>query len=79
MPKCIECENFDNKECTKSGFYAKCPAINLECAGYKFSDKNKCLKNYADFCEYRILSDAPFSADWCKLKNTYCNNNKLPL
>lgn len=77
MAKCIECEYFDGANCTRIGFVAKCPTIHLPCKGYKHTTKNNCLENYSDFCEHRVIIDAPFSADWCNLKRNYCNNNKL--
>lgn len=77
MPKCIECNLFDGEQCTKNGFYSKKPELNLPCRGFEFSSKFHCLKNYNDYCKHRTIIDTPFSADWCNMKNTYCNNNKL--
>ena len=77
MAICIECNNFDGKKCIKPGFVAKCPDIHLECSGFVHTTKWNCLENYDDICEHREIIDTPFSADWCKLKGTYCNNNKV--
>ena len=79
MAECIECDNFDGKHCEKPGFVAKCPNVHLECEGYVFTKKWNCLENYEDLCEHREVCDVPFSADWCRLKHTHCDNNKLNL
>ena len=36
----------------------------------------KCVPNYHDGCKHREVCDVPFCADWCCLKNTYCDNVK---
>lgn len=38
--------------------------------------EEKCVENYHDGCKHREIIDTPFSADWCCLKKTYCDNVK---
>ena len=39
-------------------------------------NKDKCVEKYDDYCKYRSIINTPFSVDWCKLKNTHCDNKK---
>jgi len=38
--------------------------------------QKKCHENYDDGCVHREIIHTPFSKDWCRLKNDYCNNQK---
>lgn len=52
---------------------SECELTSEECDRNRFG---KCVEKYHDGCKHREIIDVPFSRDWCKLKNNYCDNIK---